>query len=290
MDIFELLDNRFNIKKQVDELNDMLFSERIYYYGPYCEFSFGYVFNEVLFREWKYSMGRISVLDILNELKLYSNLEDNPVKKLNNEIEIYSSLQLDYNIFSYGYKYQNRLVQDYRLTRKSFFNEIANKFKYIFDRGGIKPIKHPTEDYFMIVPCDEKVKTVAEQSDPDTAFLLYEYTSPLIKENVKEKRRILKLLANKYEPIIKAYKTKYKSGLIYDIYDDLSAIFNNFEIRHSNMDSNILKNYKPNLEKYCKNDWIELYDTAFQLVLAASMIKEYDENLTKIVGKHKQNL
>ena len=290
MDIFELLDNRFNLKKQVDELNSMLFDEQIYHFGPYCYYSFGQIFDEVLFREWQYSMGRTPIFDILSELNLLSNRDESPVKKLNTETEIYSSFQLDLNFFAYGSRFQNRLTQDCVLTRKSFFKEITNKLKYIFDKGVIKPIKHPMEDYYMIVPCDEKVQTVAENSDIDTAFLLFEYTSPLIKDNVKEKRRILKLLANKYEPIIKTYIAKSKSGLIYDIFDDLSAIFNNFEIRHANMDSTISKNYKPNLEHYCQKDWIELYDTSFQLILAASMIKEYDENMAKIIDKHKQNL
>lgn len=214
----------------------------------------------------------------------------NPVKNLSTEIEIYSSLQLDFNIFSYGSDYQNKLVRDYVLIRKSFFDEIVNKFRYIFDKGGIKPIKHPTEKYFMIVPRNEKVNVVAAQTDSDTAFLLFEYTSPLVKDSVKEKRRILKLLANKYEPIIKTYLTKYNNGRIHDVFADLSTIFNNFEIRHSNIDSTISRNYKAELEKYSKNDWIEIYDTAFQLILTASMIKEYDEKLSSKINRHKQNL
>lgn len=108
MDIFELLDNKFDLKKQVNGLNTMLFTEKTYY-SAYTGYSFGEVFDEVLFRSWKYSLGRTSVIDALSDLNLYSNNDNNPVKKLNTEIDIYASLQFDFNIFSYGSDYRNKL-------------------------------------------------------------------------------------------------------------------------------------------------------------------------------------
>ena len=53
MDVFELLDSKYDIRKQVDGLNSMIFREKtLYNYGNY---TLAYVFERNLLRSWTYS-------------------------------------------------------------------------------------------------------------------------------------------------------------------------------------------------------------------------------------------
>ena len=142
----------------------------------------------------------------------------------------------------------------------------------------------------MIVPRDEKVRSVAETTDNDTAILLYEFTSPIFKGNYKKKREILKLLANKIEPICKKYRTIYKSGLGFNIFNDLGTILNNFEIRHSNLDPNDVNNFKEPLTKYTSKDWEEIYDIAYQMILDAFLVDKYNNIYSKTIQTHKDKI
>ncbi|MCM1295997.1 MAG: hypothetical protein NC311_10690 [Muribaculaceae bacterium] len=281
MDIFEMLDEKFDLYEQINELNEMLFQEGVFY-ASYHQYTFCQTFDDVLFRGWKYSKGRLSIRNIIDELGLNNEVGTEEVA--------YLSLQFDTNILSYAEKNIKALCKDYTLIRKNFFQEAANKLSYILDKAGLKAIRHNTEEYYLIVPRDEKVKTVAESVDKDSAFLLYEYTSPVLKDNVKEKRRILKLLTNNYEALIKEYVSKYNSGLIHNILQDLSTILNNFELRHPNLNPATPEYFKPNLTTYSTAQWIEIYDTAYQLMLTVSMIKNYNDELTVLVNRHKVNL
>lgn len=291
MDIFEILDEKFDLYNQVNDLNKMLYKEGAFYSG-FSHYSFACVFDAVLFRGWKYSKGRSSLFDLIYDVDLGEKFFDGQIsiKDIENEVEVYKVLQLNLSLLSYGEKHKKELTNSYTLYRSSFFQEAANKIAYICDKAGIKIIKHETEDYYLLVPRDEKVKSVVENVDKDTAYLLYEYTSPILKNNVKEKRRILKLLTNNYEALIKTYSSKYNSGPIHNILEDLSTILNNYELRHPNLNPSVPQYYNEALTHYSDSQWIEIYDTAYQLILMVTMIDSYITILTKTVDRHKNLL
>lgn len=288
MDIFELLDNKFNLCNQVDGLNTMLFREKpFYYYGYY---SFAEVFEKTLLRSWNCSMGRLTVEELFSDLNLYNyNDKRKVIKKPENEQQAYLCLQFNINMLLYA-KDNKKAFSDYNCDLDKFFKETLKKCSYIMDKAGLQLVEHTENKYMMIIPRDDKVRTVAENTDKDTAILLYEYTSPLLKGNYKKKREILKLLANKIEPMSKAYRAKYQSGLGFDIFKDLDLILNNFEIRHPNLDSSIEKNYKEPLTKYTPQEWEEIYDTAYQMILEAFLVDDYNNIYSKTIQKHKDKI
>ncbi|MBQ2768921.1 MAG: hypothetical protein IJF44_02985 [Clostridia bacterium] len=288
MDIFEILDNKFNLCNQVDGLNDMLFRDRPLRWG--ANYTFAHAFEEKLLRSWKYSMGRLTFEELFSDLDLYNHSDKRKiVKKPENEQQAYLCLQLDINMLFYAEENVG-VFQDYYWNADKFFTETLRKYLYIVDKAGLQLVEHTQNKYMMLVPRDEKVKSVAENTDKDTAILLYEYTSPLLKGNYKKKREILKLLANKIEPMSKVYRAKYQSGLGFDIFKDLDLILNNFEIRHPNMDSKIEKNYNEPLTKYTPKEWEEIYDTAYQMILEAFLVDNYNTIYSKIVQKHKDKI
>lgn len=288
MDIFELLDNKFNLCNQVDGLNTMLFRDRPLSYGADC--TFAQAFEKKLLRSWEYSMGRLTFKELFSDLNLYEH--SNPkqvVKQPENEQQAYLYLQLGINMLFYARENLDAF-REYYWDAHKFFMETMKKYSYIVDKAGLQLVEHTQKKYSMLVPRNEKIRTVAENTDKDTAILLYEYTSLLLKGNYKKKREILKLLANKIEPMSKVYRAKYQSGLGFDIFKDLDLILNNFEIRHPNMDSKIEKNYKEALIKYTPKEWEEIYDTAYQMILEAFLVDNYNNVYSKIIQKHKDKV
>ena len=288
MDIFELLDSKFNLCNQVDGLNTMLFREKPLFY--YVYYSFAEVFEKNLLRSWNYSMGRLTFEELFSDLNLYNHSDKRKIiKKPENEQQAYLCLQFNINMLLYAKNHQKAFV-DYSCDLDKFFTETMKKCLYIMDKAGLQLVEHTENKYMMVVPRDDKVRTVAESTDKDTAILLYEYTSPLLKGNYKKKREILKLLSNKIEPIIKTYSPKYTSGLGHDIFKDLGILFNNFEIRHPNLDSNITQYYKEPLTKYTPKEWEEVYDTAYQMILEAFLVDNYNNIYSKTIQKHKNKI
>ncbi|MBQ8284558.1 MAG: hypothetical protein IJX75_05660 [Clostridia bacterium] len=288
MDIFELLDSKFNLCNQVDGLNTMLFREKPLFY--YVYYSFAEVFEKNLLRSWNYSMGRLTFEELFSDLNLYNHSDKRKIiKKPENEQQAYLCLQFNINMLLYAKNHQKAFV-DYSCDLDKFFTETMKKCLYIMDKAGLQLVEHTENKYMMVVPRDDKVRTVAESTDKDTAILLYEYTSPLLKGNYKKKREILKLLSNKIEPIIKTYSAKYTSGLGHDIFKDLGILFNNFEIRHPNLDSNITQYYKEPLTKYTPKEWEEVYDTAYQMILEAFLVDNYNNIYSKTIQKHKNKI
>ena len=80
---------------------------------------------------------------------------------------------------------------------------------------------------------------------------------------------------------------KYQGGLGKEIFGDLSFCLNNFEIRHPNLDSNS-KDYKPPLIGYGNDEFEEIYDATYQLMLDALLIDNYNKDLSKTIEKHKK--
>lgn len=288
MDIFELLNNKFDLCKQIHELNVLMFEEKNVFsrYRYYCSFSDS--FDDNLLRTWKYAYGRIKLIDLMKDIGLVIN-DNHYALYPHNEKTAMNSLQLNANMLFYAYDNKTKLVGE-KEEKESFFKTCFNKVEYIIDKAGMRMIKHEEHNYYVIVPRDENVRIIAEKVDKDTAFLLYEYTSPLNKGEYKKKREILKLIANKIEPISKKYRTIYQKGLGADVFNDLDMLLNNFEIRHSNMDSTIEKNYKEALNKYTAKEWEEIYDTVYQMMLNAFAIDNYNNIHSKTIQKHKQNI
>ena len=289
MDIFELLNNKFDLCKQIYELNILMFQEQKSFSDKYnYSCSFSEIFNDNLLRHWKYAYGRIKLSDLIRDLGLAFNDINYAIRPIDEKSAI-KSLQLNYNMLMHAYENKHNLKGNINDT-ENFFKICFGKITYILDKIGMKAIKHEDENYFIIVPRDEQVHTIAQHTDKDTAFLLYEYTSPLNKGEYKRKREILKLLANKIEPMSKTYRVKYSSGLGFEIFKDLDLILNNFEIRHPNLDSSIEKNYKEPLTKYTAQEWEEIYDIAYKMMLQAFAIDNFNNIYAKKIQTHKQKI
>lgn len=283
MDLFEILDSKFDLLKQTRELSEMLFSERAFaLHGSYCPFA--QVFDELLLRSWKYSKGRMTLKNLIDDLGVDISFIFH-FETTEKEIALF--LQLAKNILYYT----NQNIKDVSnyIANRSFFQDVNNKLEYILDNAGFTYVKHSKEDYFLIVQKNVNVAEIAQYLNDDIVWLLNEYTSPLLKNDIIKKRNILKLIANKCETLVQANLAKYNNGTLHEIFDSLSMIFNNFEIRHSNLDPQST-HYKPKLALYTNSQFEDIYDAAFDLILCALYIDTYSNNLVGRIKLHKNTI
>ena len=279
MDIFEEIDKKFDLKKKIQNLSKLLLEKNYFVYGGYyCSFERMFDLNH--FKKWEYSYACDDLEDLKMELGL---IYDENGFCPQNDIEAIKFLQFAVNMAVYA---ETKIKEDdYSNVRdkNDFFEIFKNRFMYILSKINQKAVEHPKENYYLIVPCNDKTKRCADlQTDVNVAFLFYEYTSSLLKGNIDRKRRILKELSNVYEPIIKTNKKLYPNGPVHDIFDKLGQILNNFNIRHNNSDPKIKGYYKPELDNFTQREYEEIYDACYDLILNATLLNEYTHK-TKVI-------
>lgn len=291
MNIFEALDNKFDLKEKIKNLSRLFLEKNYFVSGGYYT-TFDDYFNDHYFRKWKYSYGCYDLQEFKDKIGLpysYNFMDRNDIFFYpENEVSAVNFLQYVYNATKFVrdsmYKETGHISSDIQ----EFYDIFNNQFNYILSKISQKLIKDPKENYYIIVPSNNKTTRCANIQDKnDTAFLLYEYTSSLLIGNVARKREILKLLANEIEPVVTAGLAKYNSGPVHDVFFELSSCLNNFNIRHNNLDPRKPKYYHKKLLSFTDNDYEEIYDVAYDLILDAYLLDEYSNKTKNTYAKYK---
>ena len=287
MDVFEEIDKKFDLKKKVNNLSKLLVEKRYFLLGGYVCSAETY-FDKYYFRQWKYSLGCDNLEEFKTETGIYYQKSDDIGFSFYpyDEISAIKFLQFAFNIVCYMRGEMQKNKYHDICDETNFFEIFDTRFAYIISKINQKVVEHPKENYYLIVPCNDKTKRCADlQTDVNVAFLFYEYTSSLLKGNIDRKRRILKELSNVYEPMIKTNKKLYPNGPVHDIFDKLGKILNNFNIRHNNSDPKIKEYYKPELDNFTQKEYEEIYDACYDLILNATLLNEYTHKTNVICEK-----
>jgi len=291
MNIFEMLNNKFDLKEKIKNLSKLFLEKNYFASGGYYT-TFDDYFNNYYFRKWKYSYGCYDLQEFKNKIGLsYSwDFMDQNDKFFyaENEVSAINFLQYAYNATRFVRESINKDTGHINSDMQEFYDIFNNQFNYILSKIGQKLIKDPKEDYYILVPSNNKTTRCAEiQNKNNTAFLLYEYTSSLLIGNVARKKEILKLLANEVEPIVTAGLAKYNSGPVHDVFFELNSCLNNFNIRHNNSDPRKPKYYHNKLQIFTDNDYEEIYDATYDLILDAYLLDEYSNKTKNTYTKYK---
>ena len=291
MNIFEALDNKFDLKEKIKNLSKLFLEKNYFASGGYYT-TFDEYFNNYYFRKWKYSYGCYDLEEFKNQIGLSytSDFMDRNSQFFyaNNEVSAVNFLQYAYNATRFVRDSLHKETGHINSNIQEFYDIFNNQFDYILSKIGQKLIKDPKENYYIIVPCNNKTARCADIQDKnDIAFLLFEYTSILLIGNVERKREILKLLANEVEPIVTAGLAKYNSGPVHDVFSELNSCLNNFNIRHNNLDPRKSKYYHKELITFSDNDYEEIYDVTYDLILDAYLLDEYSNKTKNTYIKYK---
>lgn len=120
-----------------------------------------------------------------------------------------------------------------------------------------------------------------EEKDKDIAIELLHYNNHDLVGNIKEKKKILKLLADHIEPILNEnilFNNGYK-----DLHNDIGFCLNNLNIRHNNLAGKKLNQYCVDIHE--KNELEQWYDNTYNSILMVIIAKkqiEYKKEISEL--------
>lgn len=278
--IFDVLYGEIDINEEITRLELLCCKEVIEggeeYGYPECSYTLEAFVNDACLKEWKQRNRCLSCGDIRKKL----NITDFDIKnKLKgNQILIYLEYianmiwLCDEGLSRWKYYWS---TQYYKFLKENVF-DVINSMNYetrIFE----------DEEKVILVEKNEAATAVAEIIEPELANEVIQYNHYLMKGNIEGKKRILKVLADKIEPMRAEFKKlqKYK-----ELESDIGFLLNKMNIRHNNIEGKNAIDYVKNLSEEEMENW---YDETYQLILLC--ILEYNNiERTKKIIELKKNL
>lgn len=115
----------------------------------------------------------------------------------------------------------------------------------------------------LLVEKNAYVNAAAEIAEPDVAYDIIEYNHHLLKGNISEKQKILKMLADKFEP------TRKELGKINSVLEsNIGYLLNKMNIRHNNKEGKAASRYVASITDEELENW---YDDTYQMLLLAML-------------------
>ncbi len=129
----------------------------------------------------------------------------------------------------------------------------------ILDDLGYEAKVFEDEEKVLLVEKNAAMTATVEIVDPKSAYAVIEYNHHLLKGNTAEKQRILKMLADKFEPMRGELKKVNK-----DLESNTGYLLNKMNIRHNNIEGKNAIEYVRNLSDEELEEW---YDETYQMLL-----------------------
>ncbi len=278
--IFDVLNGEIDINEEIFRLELLCYKEVIEggeeYGYPECSYTLEAFVNDACLKEWKQRNRCLSCEDIRKKL----NITDLDIKnKLKGEqiliyLEYIANMiwLCDEGLSRWKYYWS---TQYYKFLKENVF-DVINSMNYetrIFE----------DEEKVILVEKNEAATAVAEIIEPELANEVIQYNHYLMKGNIEGKKRILKVLADKIEPMRAEFKKLQKHK---ELESDIGFLLNKMNIRHNNIKGKNAIDYVKNLSEEEMENW---YDETYQLILLC--ILEYDNiERTKKISELKKNL
>jgi len=264
--IFDILQERLNINYEIKNLDSLCESiaimKRVFVNEYTCEYE-KYTLEEYVDKyclaKWKNRNRCISCQDMRMRLQITPlNVVDNLSKE-----KIYVYLEYLANILelcSFDINLDNSLV-----TTESY-DYINGNLLDIVNHLNLELKVFENEQKVLLVEKNSASTAVAEIIESELAYQVIEYNHYLLKGDIESKQRILKVLADKIEPMRNQLK-QINSTLV----DNTFYLLNKMNIRHNNIEG---KNAIPYVQNLSKEELEEWYDETYQMILLC--ILEYD--------------
>lgn len=258
--IFEILSEKVSISSQINKIEGLL--------------SDAYVGSNTLedivdmecMREWKARGRYTSCEEIRERLQItYAHIS----RRLSEEQILFYLEYVSNIIWLCNEKYLDG-SEDYN---DEYLYLQENVIRLLDDLGYEKKV-FEDEEKVILVEKNAAMTAVAEVVDPNTAYAVIEYNHHLLKGDIAEKQRILKLLADKFEPLRGELKRVNK-----ELESNTGYLLNKMNIRHNNMEGKNAIEYVKNLSDEELEEW---YDETYQMLLLCFLEYENIERNRKI--------
>ena len=286
--IFDLVKANYDINKEIrkilDNLNQPIFYEYEFYskeitmqhnFFSFCDF---YLFE--FFPEKGTCRNISEFLDYANTGIRLINFKSMILNKIDNE-KIINLIEVVENVFFIYLKKHKFFQRKYCVgCHVNAYKETCFLLDEIEKHLGLNKLKYK-DRVILYLDAPKLSQALKNVTKPELATELIKYKREA--NSSIEKRKILKQLDILTEPITDKIKKTYGPA------NDLDCIFNNFQLRHNNMDSNS-HDYKEKVSQLKEKDLCKIYDIAYELVLDTLMLNDYDNYLKGEIIKYKSYL
>lgn len=250
--IFDILNEKASISSQINKIEALLSETSIDIYTPED------IVNIECMRDWK-ARGRFTSCEEIRERLhiTYANI----INKLSDEQVI---LYLEYvvNIIWLCNEKYLKGSNDF----EDEYTYLQENVKGILDDLGYEAKVFDGEEKVILVEKNAAMTAVAEIVDSKSAYAVIEYNHHLLKGDIAEKQRILKILADKFEPMRGELKKVNR-----ELESNTGYLLNKMNIRHNNIEGKKAIEYVKNLSDEELEEW---YDETYQMLLLCFL--EYD--------------
>ncbi|MHB8130168.1 MAG: hypothetical protein ACYDEX_14340 [Mobilitalea sp.] len=263
--IFDILDEKRDINSEINKIEDLLSESSI----DNCTLED--IVDDYCIKDWKARGRYINCDEIRSKLSI--------TKK-----DVNRGLDEEYILF-----YLEYLSNIIWLCEEIYFDdqtECDKEYDYfkecllgLIEDLGFEAKIFEEKEWVLLVERNAAVNAAAEIADPDIVYDIIEYNHHLLKGNTSEKQKILKILADKFEP------TRKELGKINPALEsNIGYLLNKMNIRHNNKEGKAASGYVASIPKEELEDW---YDETYQMLLLA-MLELDNVNRNKKVAELKK--
>jgi len=255
--IFDILESKMDINYEISRIEGLCQEDAIE--EGYVTYTLEDFIDQYCLADWKNRNRCVSCEEMRKHLKISKFYISNQLR--DNQILIYleylsNLIQLCNNKIKYNRNYD--VTQSYIYLQNNLM-EVIHNLNYetmVFDE----------EEKVLLVEKDAAALAVAEIVEPELAFEIIEYNHFLLKGDIDKKQKILKVMADKFEPLRSELKKVNK-----DLESNTGYLLNKINIRHNNIEG---KNAIPYVQNLSKEELEEWYDETYQMLLLCML--EYD--------------
>ena len=154
------------------------------------------------------------------------------------------------------------LLSDYRSSVEKKIDEVLITIDRALDKIGYEMRRMDSEDCSVAVKKDVVLNTIAEEK-PTLQSLIVGYRRAKVGKDIEARRSMLNEIAREIEPLLSDRQLKIRCGVLIS---DISCAFNNFHIRHNNLEDG--KWAKPAMMLLKDSDVVATLDALFDMVIA----------------------
>lgn len=256
--IFEILKEKVNIDEEINKIKRLVAEDSIS--DSMCEYNIEYFVEEYCLHDWKQRGRYLSCEEIKRALNLsVFELRDSYY----NDEEILIYLEYLCNMVWLCNQYINNHIS-YRTSLEYAY--LCENIASIVDSLNYEIKEFSDDEKVLIVEKNSAATAVAEILESDVAYEVIEYNHYLMKGDIGRKQKILKVLADKVEPMRVELKKINK-----ELESNVGYLLNKMNIRHNNVEGKNAIEYVKNLTEEELEAW---YDETYQMLLLC--ILEYD--------------
>lgn len=266
--IFEILEEKYDIEEETRKISNLFKNIKFMKTNSLNFQSELYTIEKLVddvFSHWKQRGSCLNCAEMKEKLHLTQTFND--LDNIINTLEYYSNIL-------YIVEHKIDILANFPLRGCSEYKMLLENIDILIDHLHYEKLIFDEEDKVILVPKDPAATAVAEIASKDVAFAILKYHHASLKGQIEEKRKLLRSIANEYEPLLNKPIDGFK-----EYFDKATNMLNNMNIRHNNKSG---KNKKELVAQMSDEELESWYDELYQLLLFCVLIKDNKDRKDKV--------